>query len=59
MGNLLPGTTVEITDTNLKELQRLCEEFCFDEFSAKLSARKEASQKQQIGVRLLECEVHF
>jgi hypothetical protein len=33
----LEGHTVNIRDTNLTELQLLCEEFGFDEFAAKLS----------------------
>jgi hypothetical protein len=33
----LEGNAVKITDTNFTGLQRLCEEFSFDEFAAKLS----------------------
>jgi hypothetical protein len=31
----LEGKEVEITDTNFRELQRLCEEFGFSDFAAK------------------------
>jgi hypothetical protein len=33
----LEGNSIKITTTNLRELERLCDEFGFEEFSAKLS----------------------
>jgi hypothetical protein len=48
----LEGKEVEITDTNFPGLQRLCEEFGFSEFAAKLSKFSEpskASQGRQLG----------
>jgi hypothetical protein len=48
----LEGNAIEITDTNWRELDRLCKEFNFDEFAAKLSKfsqPSENSQGQQLG----------
>jgi hypothetical protein len=47
----LEENAIKITDTDFKELQRLCEEFGFEEFAAKLSKfsqPSEDSQKRQI-----------
>jgi hypothetical protein len=52
----LEGNVVEITDTNLTGLQRLCEEFGFSEFAAKLSKfspPSEDSQGRQLGSPLV------
>jgi hypothetical protein len=45
--SVLEGNTVNITSTNLKGLQRLCEEFGFDDFAAKLSNFCEQSKDSQ------------
>jgi hypothetical protein len=48
----LEGKTVNITETNLSELQLLCKEFGFDEFSTKLSKFFEFSnysERRQLG----------
>jgi hypothetical protein len=48
----LQSTTVKITNTNFTELQQLCQEFGFDELSAKLSQLFEPSEDslgRQIG----------
>jgi hypothetical protein len=43
----LEGKAVEITDTNFRGLQRLCEEFGFSEFAAKLSEFRPAMGFQE------------
>jgi hypothetical protein len=47
----LKGNAINITDTNFRELDRLCKEFGFDEFSRKLSTfceRSADSREQQM-----------
>jgi hypothetical protein len=43
----LEGNTMNITDTNLTELQRLCKEFGFEEFEAKFSEFIKMSKDSQ------------
>jgi hypothetical protein len=43
----LEGKTVNVTDTNLTGLSRLCEEFGFDEFAAQLSEFSQPSEDSQ------------
>jgi hypothetical protein len=48
----LEGNPIQITSTNLSELERLCEEFGFEEFSAKLSRFfyfSKCSEERQFG----------
>jgi hypothetical protein len=58
----LEGQTVNITTTNLSELEQLCEEFGFTEFSVKLSKfclRSDNSQRRQNGIPLSEVRKVF